>query len=191
MRREVMWVPWTGPGLEHLRLTEGEGVVAVDGLIVGLDEGRSYRVQYALSCDKAWRVREVRVAVSDPVPHLLNLMTDGSGKWTTAEGESLPQFAGCLDVDLSATPFTNTLPIRRLGLGAGVSTELTLVYVKLPSLSLSVARQRYTRLETSDGAEWYRFESLPSGFTADLQVDHDGLVLDYPGLFHRVWSSGD
>jgi uncharacterized protein len=29
--------------------------------------------------------------------------------------------------------------------------------------------------------------SLDGGFTADLQVDADGLVLDYPGLFRRAW----
>jgi hypothetical protein len=27
---------------------------------------------------------------------------------------------------------------------------------------------------------------LDGGFTADLPVDADGLVLDYPGLFKRV-----
>ena len=47
--------------------------------------------------------------------------------------------------------------------------------------------QRYTRLETGDGGGLYRFLSLDGGFTADLPVDLDGLVLDYPGLFRRVF----
>jgi uncharacterized protein len=29
--------------------------------------------------------------------------------------------------------------------------------------------------------------SLDGGFTADLPVDLDGLILDYPGLFRRVF----
>jgi hypothetical protein len=43
--------------------------------------------------------------------------------------------------------------------------------------------QRYTAL---DGAKHYRFESLDDGFTAELPVDEDGFVLDYPGLFRRL-----
>ena len=34
----------------------------------------------------------------------------------------------------------------------------------------------------------YRFEVLPRGFAAELLVDADGLVIDYPQLFRRVWS---
>jgi hypothetical protein len=33
----------------------------------------------------------------------------------------------------------------------------------------------------------YRYESLSSGFAADLVVDCDGLVVDCPGMFQRVW----
>jgi hypothetical protein len=47
--------------------------------------------------------------------------------------------------------------------------------------------QRYTRLKTGDGGWTYRFVSLDGGFSADLPVDQDGLVLDYPGLFRRVF----
>jgi hypothetical protein len=47
--------------------------------------------------------------------------------------------------------------------------------------------QAYTRLAD----QRYRYESLDgSGFSAELAVDADGLVLDYPGLFRRVPVSG-
>ena len=49
--------------------------------------------------------------------------------------------------------------------------------------SLSTTRQRYTRLH-HPGA--YRFESIASGFEAELAVDAQGLVVDYPGLFRRL-----
>ena len=41
-------------------------------------------------------------------------------------------------------------------------------------------------LEKSPTGGLYRFESLSSGFRADIPVDGDGLVLDYPGVFRRV-----
>jgi uncharacterized protein len=48
--------------------------------------------------------------------------------------------------------------------------------------------QRYTRLEMGDGGLTYRFVSLEGEFSAELPVDQDGLIMDYPGLFRRVFS---
>jgi hypothetical protein len=105
----------------------------------------------------------------------------------------VPELEGCVDVDISATPFTNTLPIRRLGLEPGESAELRVAYVDVPELAVGPARQRYEYLEERAGGGLYRFEAppieaLPSGFTAQIPVDVDGLVIDYPGLFRRAWS---
>ena len=95
---------------------------------------------------------------------------------------------GCLDVDISGSPFTNTLPIRRADFKPGLSLSLTVVYLAVPELTIEPAEQRYTCLEKSPTAGLYRYESLDSSFRADLPVDDDGLVLDYPGLFRRVGS---
>ena len=188
MEREVMWVPWEGPGLEHLRLvTSGRGVVA-NGLVIGLEAGRPFRIGYEIRCDGRWRVREVRAGAPDlerPVPELL---ADGEGHWKRGGGEPVPELDGCIDVDISATPFTNTLPIRRLGLEPGESEELTVTYVRVPELLVGPERQRYGCLEAQVEGGLYRLEALPSGFTAELPVDADGLVIDYPGLFRRAWS---
>ena len=35
MEREVMWAPWEGPGLEHLRLVTSDGGVVANGLVIG------------------------------------------------------------------------------------------------------------------------------------------------------------
>ncbi|HEX5502042.1 MAG TPA: putative glycolipid-binding domain-containing protein, partial [Thermomicrobiales bacterium] len=111
-----------------------------------------------------------------------------AGHWTAADGATPPDLAGCLDVDIRVTPFTNTLPIRRLGLRPGESAELAVAYLALPALAVTRERQRYTCLAAGPDGGLYRYESLPGGFRADLSVDADGLVLDYPGLFRRVWT---
>ncbi len=100
----------------------------------------------------------------------------------------MPGLKGCVDVDISATPTTNTLPIRRLGLRRGESAELVVAYVHVPQLRVGRERQRYGCLEASANGGIYRFEALPSGFAADIPVDADGLVVDYPGLFRQAWS---
>ena len=188
MEREVMWTPWEGPGLEHLRLVTSEGGVVANGLVIGLEAGRPFRIGYEIRCDGRWRVREVRAAAPDSERPVLELLADGEGHWKRGGGEPVPELDGSIDVDISATPFTNTLPIRRLGLEPGDSEELAVAYVRVPELLVGAERQRYGSLEAKADGGLYRFEALPSGFTAELPVDAEGLVLDYPGLFRRAWS---
>ena len=185
--RDVIWIPWQGPGLEHLRLEVGRAGVHADGLVVGLDGDRPFRLRYHVRCDPAWRVREVQVASLDTGGNL-HLVADGGGAWSAAGGTLLPRLDGCLGVDLSASPFTNTLPIRRLALAPGQSADIAVAYIALPALTVTGDPQRYRCLERGGEGSRYRFESLDSDFAADLPIDADGLVLDYPGLFRRLWS---
>ncbi|GIE89500.1 putative glycolipid-binding domain-containing protein [Actinoplanes regularis] len=90
---------------------------------------------------------------------------------------------GAFDVDLSGSPLTNTLPIRRLGLlnsETGLSHRLSVAWVLVPSLEVIQADQIYTPL--GDNRIRYASET----FAADLTVDAEGLVLDYPGLARRI-----
>ncbi len=197
MDQQVLWQPWDEPGIEHLRLTNDErtGDIIADGVIVRLWEGAPLRLRYTLRCDAQWRTRELRCerlgaeASADAATDApLHLISDGAGHWTTCAGESLPDLDGCLDVDLMATPFTNTLPIRRLTLAPGAAQELPVVYVSVPSLTATRMRQRYTcvaPLTATGGA--YRYESVASGYTALLLVDAAGLVGDYPQAWRRVY----
>jgi len=183
-----MWAPWEGPGLEHLRLSTSDRDLVANGLVIGLEAGRPFRIGYEIRCDERWRVREVRTASPDSEQPDLELLADGEGRWKRRDGEPVPELDGCIDVDISATPLTNTLPIRRLGLMPGESEELAVTYVRVPELSVGPERQRYGCLEARADGGLYRFEALPSGFTAELPVDAERLVIDYPGLFRRAWT---
>src|SRR5579859_3663164 len=119
MERHVMWSPWTGPGLEHLYVSQHTEEVVADGLILGVEEQEPFRVRYEIHCDQHWRVRTVLVSVLGRAPQTLSLSSNDKGSWKTETGDEVPSLRGCLDVDISATPFTNTLPIRRLALHPG------------------------------------------------------------------------
>jgi uncharacterized protein len=183
--REVMWWAWDGPGLGHLRLQVRESGAVADGLVLGVAEGRPFRLAYEVRCDAHWRVRYVRVGVPGEPPKA-ELFSDGEGNWTGADGRTLPYLEGCRYVDISETPFTNTLPIRRLGLAPGESADVSVAYFDGTELQPWPEPQRYTCLEKTEGGGLYRYLSLDGGFTADLPVDSDGLVTDYPGLFKRT-----
>lgn len=191
MRREVMWSAWDEPGLGHLRLGIHDDGIVADGMVIGLTDRRPFRVTYEVRCDAGWRVRAVRVGVPGPEPPEVDLLSDGEGNWTTLDGRALSELDGCLDVDISVTPFTNTLPIRRLDLVPTESAEISVAYIRGTRLQAWPEPQRYTCLKQDNQGGLYSFLSFDGGFTADLPVDADGLVLDYPGLFRRAFQVGD
>jgi len=180
VKRSYRWATEQGGGLEHVELESGDAGVAVEGVLIGPAGGRLFACSYALHCDEHWRVRslDVHVAGQDSV----GLRADGAGNWSDADGTPLPALQGCTDVDLSGSPFTNTLPIRRLGDALRERQEIRVAYVDLPKLDVQPVLQAYTEL----APDRVRFESLSRPFSAELEVDGDGLVLHYPGLFTRV-----
>jgi hypothetical protein len=176
------WQDWSGNGIEHLVLREGPDAVVAEAAVVGTAEESHFAAQYRILCDCAWRVTRVEVGlVGDE--RRTELARDGAGHWRDGTGEALPHLEGAIDVDLSVTPFTNTLPIRRLALRAGQSTEIRTAYLRLPELTVTTDPQRYTCLEPG---RRYRYESLDSDFTREIEVDAHGLVVTYPGLFRRL-----
>jgi uncharacterized protein len=186
VKREVIWSAWEEPGLGHLRLAVRNSGIVADGVVLGMEEGRPFRLSYEVRCDPYWRVRAARVGVPGE-PAKVELLSDGEGNWAGPDGRAVAYLEGCEYVDISETPFTNTLPVRRLGLAPGESAEITVAYFDGAELQPWPEPQRYTCLEKSSGGALFRFLSLDGGFTADLHVDADGLVLDYPGLFRRTW----
>ena len=104
------------------------------------------------------------------------------------DGAQAPELDGCLDLDIQVTPFTNTLPIRRLDLAAGEIADLRAVYVPLPDPVPVPAAQSYACLRPRGrSGGLFRYESRASGFGADLPVDSGGFVVDYPDSFRRIW----
>jgi len=181
-----MWSTREELGLGHLRLAVRDSGVVADGLVLGVEQGRPFRIAYEVRCDADWRVRAARVGVPGEPPKV-ELLSDGEGNWTGPDGRVLPHLGGCEFVDISETPFTNSLPIRKLALAPGESAEISVAYIDGAALQPWPEPQLYTCLEKGSGGGLYRFLSLDGGFTADLPVDADGLVLDYPGLFNRAF----
>lgn len=188
MDRNIMWTPWSEPGLEHLHLQQKDEKVVADSVIIGISNSTPFRLWYEMVCDTDWTIKELGLILLGGNGKSIKMQTDGQGHWSTISGDPLPSLEGCIDVDISATPFTNTLPIRRLALSPGQSVELLVAYVVIPELELKPDRQRYTCLGFGTQEGLYRYEGLESGFSAELRVDSDGLVIDYQGLFRRVWS---
>lgn len=180
--RSVRWRPAEGEGLEHLTIQPSEGGYRVRSAVVGAFEGHTYGVSYSAVIDAGWRVLSFRIEASDG--RRLALSSPEPGRWFDEDGFARGDLDGCIDIDLSATPFSNTLPIRRLGLTtAEGEVALTMLYVPFDTFEPYPDTQFYRAIED---ARLYRFLNDDRSFAADLPLDEDGLVLDYPHLFKRL-----
>jgi hypothetical protein len=174
LNRTLIWKARKWPGIEHTDVrVDAEGVSA-DGAIIALVDGEPVRLQYQLECDPSWR--PVRVSVALHGRPAVSLRRSGD-RWYDGDDRERPDLAGCLDVDIALTPLTNTIPIRRLALEVGDSADIDVVYIHpVTTVDISAKRQRYTRTQSG-----FTYES--GSFRADLLVDPDGFVIDYPGLW--------
>ena len=180
MIRDVVW-EWCGnEGLEHLRL-DTEGAVRAEGrLVVGID-GAVVGLRYSVLCDAAWRFQAANLQLGSETHGIAH----SPAGWEV-DGESRPDLHDCIDIDIRMTPFTNTLPIRRLRFAAGEPMRIAVAYIYLPEFSVARAEQEYTALEHNGlGQRRFRYRSLDSGFTAELATDADGLVLEYGTIWRR------
>jgi uncharacterized protein len=186
MIRSVFWRPLDEIGLEHLLLAILPDRIEADGMIVQTKAGRgAFRARYRIEAAGDWTMRSCEIRLEEPAAaeRRLSLQVDAEGSWRDiVSGQELPALSGCREVDIQVSPFTNSLPIGRLRLGSGQSAEIRAAYITVPELTLAPAPQRYTRL----GPDRYRYEGLGTGFAAEIALDGDGLVLDYPGIFQRV-----
>jgi uncharacterized protein len=176
------WRPKTQNGFEALFFDEEASAFFGDSVVLGIEEGEAFRLHYRLWLNLQWQVISFRIG------HLLygaeyRFSRDANDSWMRDDllGNDEGQWEGCTDLDISCTPFTNSLPIRRLKLEIGQSADINVLFVECPQLRIKTARQRYERLSELE----YRFTSLDVDFTATVTVDAEGFVTDYPGLFER------
>lgn len=184
--RHILWHRAEEPGVEHLYLREDTEQVAADGMIVGMIDGHLTRLQYDVQCNPAYQFQSVHVQMLHPFQQTLTLTRSHDGIWRDGEQNILPELDAAYEIDLSVSPFTNTLPIRRLKLQRDQPAEILVAFIELPAFAIRPERQRYTLIHTSSEYHTYQFEHLSTAYTQDIRVDAAGFVIDYPGLFQRA-----
>lgn len=183
---------WSGVGgarLEAARGVLGERSLRATGSMVAAPQegAEPYSASYSLATDESGMLRRltVRTIRAQGEQHV-TLSRSEEGIWLVdgGQGAARTDFDGAVDVDLALSPLFNALPVRRLGLHRTPGEhELAMVFVALPGLEVSQVRQTYRTVSVDDPAV-VSFSS--DAFQADLTVDADGLVLDYPGLARRA-----
>jgi uncharacterized protein len=183
----LTWQAHDGHGFEGARVHFGKGkAFRALGRIVRAEPGGDWTASYRLVVAEDGSVERASFtsATAARERHLtVNRTEDGYWLLDTGQGGTRDDFSGAIDVDLAGSVIFNALPVRRLDLHheAGEHT-LPVLYVTLPGLDPSVVQQTYHVLSTGEQPV---VEFRSKEFTADLSLDGDGFVIDYPGLAGR------
>jgi uncharacterized protein len=170
-------------GLEVLRLRAGPDGMDASSTVVHAG-AQPFGLSYTWMLDAAWRTRTLRLDARGEDDRSLTIERTGPASWRV-DGEERPDLDGCDEIDVSATPFCNSLAIRGLD---GASGELTTLYVAVPEMSVTPSRQRYDALAPD---RWrYMDLGVARGYEAVLDLDTDGLVARYEGLFEVLSDAG-
>jgi hypothetical protein len=192
---------WTGVEewlAEAASIDLREGGLSANGIQLGAHPA-PYRVDYRLDASDGFVTRELDlIAVGEGWSRRLLLRHDGSGGWSANveddgdppggawDGE-LPDLSDALDIDMGFSPLTNSMPILRHELHRQVgSTDFVMAWVSIPDLRVTASKQRYEHVRTDDEGATVRFLEVDRDFTADLELDSDGLLAFYPALSRRV-----
>jgi uncharacterized protein len=171
------WRRLDGLGLEVLQISpEADGFCATSTVVHAGSE--AFGMSYVWLFDRFWRTRQLDLRLSSPARQEMRIQRMGRG-WLL-DGRERPDLAICDEIDLSVTPFCNSLAIRSLK-GSG---ELAALYVDVPPLRVVPSRQRYEFLRED---RWrYVDLGVAHGFEAILKFDMDAFVIDYEGQFEAI-----
>jgi hypothetical protein len=174
---------------------EGDGLSAT-GTQLGA-EPAPFRVDYRLEApDFVTRELELTSVAEGWRRHLM-LRHDGEGSWNAEiadDGEvpggpwdgSLPDLSEALDIDIQNSPLTNTMPILRHHFHRDGSGDFLMAFITTPTLRVEASPQRYEHVRTTEDGSVVRYISRDGDFTAELELDSDGLLSFYPRLARRV-----
>src|SRR3954447_10130013 len=175
----------------------GEDGLRATGIQLGADP-KPFRVDYRLEAPERYVTRELELtATAEGWSRHLLLTHDGSGDWRAEvadEGDvpggpwdgALPDLSQARDIDIENSPLTNTMPILREGFQSGGTGDFVMAFVRMPSLRVEASPQRYEHVRTTEAASVVRYISRDGDFTADLELDAEGLLVHYPRLARRV-----
>lgn len=178
---EMVWENIETFGCEYLYISRTEHMIQVESTVISLETGFPVQIWYQMTLNHSWKITKVHII--DKNGPSLQLTSTGTGVWYDHHGVKLDYLNGAIDIDISATPFSNSLPIKRHTWDPGQKREIDMIYVSIPSLDVQKVKQTYTYIERENEDRVFHFQHKE--FTSFISVDENGYVTEYPGLFTR------
>jgi hypothetical protein len=181
MQTTIIWTGKFYHSLEHCVLKPTASGHEITATIIGSHENQIYKVEYRIKTNRNWETTflTLRAQLNDSIE--IHTLEKKQGRWLL-NGKAEQAWVNIFDIDLSLTPFTNTLAINRLQLEVNQQQTIEVLYFDLPKNQIRPVRQLYTR--TAD--DRYLYENYEKSFQSEIKVDAQGLVRDYPKLFEMT-----
>jgi hypothetical protein len=197
-RRAAAWVKEDPFGVEFAEIDIRDERMSASGVAIG-SAPHPYRLDYRLETHPGFATARLHaISRGEGWRRELDLRRDADGIWSIAADEEghvdllraggdTARLVGALDCDLGLSPVTNMMPILRHGLvHGGGPIELTMAWVEVPALAVRPDGQRYRHVRSGADHHIVRFEAIDGSFAADLTVDADAVVVDYPEIAQRL-----
>jgi uncharacterized protein len=185
----LTWQRVESPSLESVRVLFTGGRLRAYGRIVAaanqVTGTQAFSASFGASVERAEEAGRVLFRTTTADEELqMSLSRSEDGVWLIDHGDGTQQrgnFGGAVDVDVAGAVTFNALPIRRLRLHREPGEhELPVLFVTLPHLSVQVVRQTYRTVSVDERGAVIHYVD------ADLVVDRDGMIVDFPGRARRI-----
>lgn len=176
---QVQWRALDRMGEDTCRLARlDQGWLLVGHARFRDDDGHA-ALDYVVRCDEAWHTLSADVTGLHNGQEIRVALISAEGKWQMND-QAQPQVSDARDVDLSFTPATNLMPLRRLANADRSSLDCRAAWLRYPECTLAPLDQTYTRHGTSDLVS---YSAAQTGYQTQLRVDPCGFVTDYPNAW--------
>lgn len=164
--------------IENCIIKEKTGACEILSTIAGKYKNQIFNVDYTIRTSRNWTVNYVFIhaQIDDSAWNIT--LEKKIGKWllNNKPNEMLEKIPF---IDISLTPFTNTLPINRLQLKNNEQQVIDVIYFDILKNEINSLKQIYTCL----GNNTFLYQNYDESFSTEITVDETGLVIHYPGLF--------
>lgn len=180
-KHSILWRRLDMPGHESACLARRDAGWLLCGTAIFAHDGSACCLDYQVICGTQWQTLSGKVKgwVGERIVEI-EISVDSQRCWWL-NGKERPELMGCSDLDLNFSPSTNLIPLRRLGLALGQGVGVRAAWLRFPSFTLESLEQYYTRVNEAI----YRYESAGGRFVAELKVNEEGFITEYPGLWEQ------
>lgn len=174
----MIWRRIDMPGHDACRLERNESGWSLRGAAVFLLAGQPANLSYAVNCDEDWKTMSGRIIGAIGERAIDDLIAHENGRWLL-NGDPTPGLEGLDDLDLSFTPATNFLQLRRAKLPIAQAVLLPAAWFDLETGLLRELQQIYERRDQL--TFYYRAPSV--GYEGLIELAPNGFIRLYPGLW--------
>lgn len=179
--KTVIWKGLFYNSLECCKIKKRRNFFFVESKILGIFENKIYLMEYDLKINSDWSISNF--ALKYEVNNTRNVIEGNKEKNAWIINDKIAKELLSVDfIDISLSPFTNSLPINNLHLKIGEERIIDVIYINILESEIKLVKQKYKR----KGEKVFTYENVPNDFEADIEIDNFGLVNYYPKLFQKV-----